>query len=190
MQKSRYGNTDLEHEYLIYPFKSPIKYDHNYTGTYSKYSLVDKYYVDTLVKPHKRLISGGAEWSLTGNGMTFSLSNIVYTFTGEILTFSASTPGLTFSNGDSSDRIDVVVINEDKTISIVKGDPNVTPTKPVISDSQIPIQYAYISANSTTIGSSEAVYINNSQWNTTIYQLSGSLSGSVDLGSTLDQYLS
>ena len=149
MQKSRYGNTDLEHEYLIYPFKSPIKYDHNYTGTYSKYSLVDKYYVDTLVKPHKRLISGGAEWSLTGNGMTFSLSNIVYTFTGEILTFSASTPGLTFSNGDSSDRIDVVVINEDKTISILKGDPNTTPTKPVISDSQIPIQYAYINASST-----------------------------------------
>jgi hypothetical protein len=190
MQKSRYGNTDLEHEYLIYPFKSPIKYDHNYTGTYSKYSLVDKYYVDTLVKPHKRLISGGAEWSLTGNGMTFSLSNIVYTFTGEILTFSASTPGLTFSNGDSSDRIDVVVINEDKTISIVKGDPNVTPTKPVISDSQIPIQYAYINASATTIGSSEAVYINGSQWQTQIYQLSGSLSGSVDFNSSLDDYSS
>jgi hypothetical protein len=190
MQKSRYGNTDLEHEYLIYPFKSPIKYDHNYTGTYSKYSLVDKYYVDTLVKPHKRLISGGAEWSLIGNGMTFSLSNIVYTFTGEILTFSASTPGLTFSDGDSSDRIDVVVINEDKTISIVKGDPNVTPTKPVISDSQIPIQYAYINASATTIGASEAVYINGSQWTNTSYQISGSLSGSVDFYSTLDDYSS
>lgn len=190
MQKSRYGNTDLEHEYLIYPFKSPIKYDHNYTGTYSKYSLVDKYYVDTLVKPHKRLISGGAEWALTGNGMTFSLSHIVYTFTGEILTFSASTPGLTFSNGDSSDRIDAIVINEDKTISIVKGDPNSTPTKPVISDSQIPIQYAYINASSTTIGTSEAVYINASQWATTSYQISGSLSGSVDFYSTLDDYSS
>ena len=68
--------------------------------------------------------------------------------------------------------------------------PNATPTRPAISDSQIPIQYAYITANATTIGVSEAVYINNSQWNTTIYQLSGSLSGSVDLGSTLDQYLS
>ena len=190
MQKSRYGNTDLEHEYLIYPFKSPIKYDYNYTGTYSKYSIIDKYYVDTLVKPHKRLISGGAEWSLTGNGMTFSLSNIVYTFTGEILTYSASNPGLSFSNGDASDRIDVIVINEDKTISIVKGDANSSPNRPAISDSQVPIQYAYINASSTTIGASEPVYINNSQWSTQIYQLSGSLSGSVDLGSTLDQYLS
>ena len=190
MQRSRYGNTDLEHEYLIYPFKAPIKYDYNYTGTYSKYSLVDKYYVDNLVKPHKRLISGGAEWNSSGNAMAFSLSNIVYTFTGEILTYAASTPALAFSNGDTSDRIDAIVINEDKTIAIVKGEPNATPTKPAIGDSQIPIQYAYISANSTTIGSSEAVYINNSQWNTTIYQLSGSLSGSVDLGSTLDQYLS
>ena len=190
MQRSRYGNTDLEHEYLIYPFKTPIKYDYNYTGTYSKYSLVDKYYVDNLVKPHKRLISGGAEWGSTGNGMTFSLSDIVYTFTGEILTFSASTPSLTFDNGSTSDRIDLIVINEDKTISIVKGEPNVTPTRPAISDSQIPIQYAYITANATTIGVSEAVYINNSQWQTQIYQLSGSLSGSVDLGSTNDQYLS
>ena len=190
MQKSRYGNTDLEHEYLIYPFKSPIKYDYNYTGTYSKYSLVDKYYIDTLVKPHKRLISGGAEWASTGNGMTFSLSNIVYTFTGEILTFSASTPALTFDNGSTSDRIDAIVINEDKTISIVKGDANATPVKPPISDSQVPIQYAYINASATTIGVSEAVYINGSQWQTQIYQLSGSLSGSVDLGSTLDQYLS
>ena len=120
MQKSRYGNTDLEHEYLIYPFKSPIKYDYNYTGTYSKYSLVDKYYVDTLVKPHKRLISGGAEWASTGNGMTFSLSNIVYTFTGEILTFSASTPALTFDNGSTSDRIDAIVINEDKVREMAK----------------------------------------------------------------------
>ena len=190
MQRSRYGNTDLEYEYLIYPFKSPIKYDHNYTGTYSKYSIIDKYYVDTLVKPHKRLISGGAEWGQTGNGMTFSLSNIVYTFTGEILTFSASTPSLTFDNGSTSDRIDAIVINENKTISIVKGEPNATPTRPAISDSQIPIQYAYINTNATTIGVSEAVYVNNSQWNTTIYQLSGSLSGSVDLGSTNDQYLS
>lgn len=190
MQRSRYGNTDLEHEYLIYPFESPIKYDHNYTGTYSKYSIIDKYYVDSLVKPHKRLISGGAEWGSTGNGMTFSLSDIVYTFTGEILTFSASTPLLTFDNGSTSDRIDLIVINEDSTISIVKGEPNVTPTRPAISDSQIPIQYAYIIANATTIGVSEAVYINNSQWQTQIYQLSGSLSGSVDLGSTNDQYLS
>ena len=190
MQKSRYGNTDLEHEYLIYPFQSPIKYDYNYSGTYSKYSLVDKYYVDTLVKPHKRLISGGAEWSSTGNAMTFSLSNIVYTFTGEILTYSASTPSLTFDNGDSFDRIDAIVINENKTISIVKGEPSATPAKPGISDSQVPIQYAYINASATTIGVSEAVYINNSQWQTQIYQLSGSISGSVDLGSTLDQYLS
>ena len=190
MQRSRYGNTDLEHEYLIYPFKSPIKYDYNYTGTYSKYSIIDKYYVDTLVKPHKRLVSGGAEWASTGNAMAFSLSDIVYTFTGEILTYSATTPPLTFDNGDSSDRIDAIVINENKTISIVKGEPNATPTRPAISDSQIPIQYAYINASATTIGASEAVYINNSQWNTTIYQLSGSLSGSVDLGSTIDQYLS
>jgi len=47
--RSRYGKTDVSEEFLRYPFESPIKYDVDYTGTYSKFSIVDKYYVDTLV---------------------------------------------------------------------------------------------------------------------------------------------
>ena len=190
MHKSRYGNTELNNEYLLYPFNSPIKYDFNYTGTYSKFSLIDKYYIDNLVKPQKRLISGGAEWSLTGNGSTFSVSNIVYSFNGEILTYNAGYPNLTFDSGDSNDRIDAIVINEDNQIVINRGTASITPPKPVISDSQILIQYAYITANSSTIGASEAVYINNSQWNTSTYQVSGTLSGSVNLASSVDNYLS
>lgn len=190
MHKSRYGNTELNNEYLLYPFNSPVKYDFNYTGTYSKFSLIDKYYIDNLVKPQKRLISGGAEWSLTGNGSTFSVSNIVYSFNGEILTYNAGYPNLTFDNGDSNDRIDAIVINEDNQIVINRGTASITPPKPVITDSQILIQYAYITANSSTIGASEAVYINNSQWNTSTYQVSGTLSGSVNLASSVDNYLS
>jgi hypothetical protein len=190
MHKSRYGNTELNNENLLYPFNGPIKYDYNYTGTYSKFSLIDKYYIDNLVKPHKRLISGGAEWASTGNGSTFSVSNIVYSFNGEILTYNAGYPGLSFDNGDSNDRIDALVINEDNQIAINRGTASITPPKPVISDNQILIQYAYISANSTSIGASEAVYINNSQWNTSTYQTSGTLSGTVNLASTNDYYLS
>ena len=63
MQESRYGHTNITNEYLIYPFKSPIGYNFNYTGTYSKYSIIDKFYADSLVKPVKRLYYGGAEWS-------------------------------------------------------------------------------------------------------------------------------
>jgi hypothetical protein len=179
MQKSRYGNTELTNEYLIYPFNGPIKYDFNYTGTYSKYSITDKYYIDTLVKPHKRLVSGGAEWSNNGVSNTFSLTNIVYTFTGEILTYSASNPGLTLSTGHSLyNRIDSVIIDEDGEIKILEGIPSATPIKPVLSDSQLLIQYAYINANASTIGSGVQIYDNGVTWQPSTYQLSGSNSGS------------
>ena len=77
MRDSRYGKTGILNEYLIYPFNGPIGYDYNYSGTYSKFSLVDKFYTDSLIKTSKRLISGGVEWS---NGLTFSISDIYYTF--------------------------------------------------------------------------------------------------------------
>lgn len=180
MQKSRYGNTEVTNEYLIYPFNGPIKYDYNYTGTYSKYSITDKYYVDTLVKPHKRLISGGAEWSNNGESNTFELSDIVYTFTGEVLTYSLGNPGLTFSSGHSLyNRIDSVVIDEDGAIKILEGIPASSPIKSVLSDSQLLIQYAYISANSSTIGTGIQVYDNGAIWLPSTYQLSGLESGFV-----------
>lgn len=188
--KSRYGNTDVAEEFLRYPFNAPIKYDYDYTGTYSKYSIVDKYYVDTLVKPHKRLISGGVEWSAAGVGMSFSVSDLYYTFTGQIMSYSASYPGLVFDNGEAQDRIDAVVINEGGMISIVKGTPAASPAKPPISDSQIVVQYAYISAGATSIGTSDLVYTNNGQWTVTNYQLSGAQSGTYDPAFGGDDYLS
>ena len=186
--KSRYGSTDVVEEFLRYPFESPIAYDYDYSGTYSKYSIVDKYYVDSLIKPYKRLISGGAEWNLSGLSMTFSVSDLYYTFAGEILSYSASYPGLTFDAGETNPRIDAIVINEDKTLSIIKGVASANPARPVISESQILIQYAYIDASSTSIGASENVYLNGSQWTVTPYQLSGIQSGSYNSEFTGDTF--
>lgn len=186
--KSRYGSTDVVEEFLRYPFEAPIAYDYNYSGTYSKYSIVDKYYVDSLVKPHKKLISGGAEWNLSGLSMTFSVSDLYYTFAGEILSYSASYPGLVFDASESNPRIDAIVINEGNTLSIVKGVASANPARPVISESQILVQYAYIDASSTSIGSSESVYLNGGQWTVTPYQLSGIQSGSYNSEFTGDTY--
>ncbi len=186
--KSRYGSTDVVEEFLRYPFESPIAYDYDYSGTYSKYSIVDKYYVDSLVKPYKKLISGGAEWNLSGLSMTFSVSDLYYTFAGEILSYSASYPGLIFDASESNPRIDAIVINEGNTLSIVKGIASTNPARPVVSDSQILVQYVYIDANYTTIGVSESVYLNGSQWTVTPYQLSGIQSGSYDSDFTGDTY--
>lgn len=190
--RSRYGKTDISEELLRYPFDAPIKYDFDYTGTYSKFSIVDKYYVDTLVKPHKRLISGGVEWSNFGGSMTFSHSDIYYTFTGKVMGISASTslPILTFENGTSNPRIDAVVINEGGELGIVKGMAATPPPRPTISESQILLQYAYIDTSATTLGVSEQVYTNNSQWTVTPYQLSGLNSGNFNAAFSGDDYAS
>jgi hypothetical protein len=180
MRKSRYGRTILDEnsELLRYPFEGPIKYEQDYSATYSKYSIVDKSYIDSLVKPQKRLISGGAEWASEGSAMGFSLSDLIYTFAGEVKKISAHTPSVTFDQGDSLDRIDAIVINETGTITIVKGTPSSSPVNPSLSDSQILVQYATIKAGATSIGTSESIYTNNSQWAVSQYQLSGTtLSG-------------
>lgn len=190
MQTSRYGYTNIASEYLIYPFTSPIEYNLNYTGTYSKYSIIDKFYVNSLVKPTKRLYYGGAEWVNTDPiGLTFSLSNLAYSFADEILFMTASSPNLSVAPPDSSyDRIDAIVVNEDGQIKIKTGLAAAAPIPPILAEDEVLIQYALIKAGVYKVGTAEIVYENNSQWQTTTYQISGSISGSVNFGSTNNQY--
>lgn len=190
MQTSRYGYTNIASEYLIYPFTSPIEYNLNYTGTYSKYSIIDKFYVNSLIKPAKRLYYGGAEWVNTDPiGLTFSLSNLAYSFADEILFMTASSPNLSITPPDSThDRIDAIVVNEDGVVKIKTGVASASPKKPVLSEDEVLIQYALVKAGVYKVGYSEVVYENNSQWQTSTYQISGSISGSVNFGSTNNQY--
>ena len=182
MQESKYGKTRIIDEYLIYPFNGPIGYDYNYSGTYSKFSLVDKFYTDSLIKTTKRLISGGAEWS---TGLTFSLTDIYYSFSGEILSYSASYPGLTLSTGNPSyPRIDSILITEDGTIKIKKGEASATPIKTPLNEDEVLIQYAYIPASSNIIGTKIPVYLTNTQWQSSSYLVSGTYSGTVSFIST------
>lgn len=175
MQESRYGYTNITSEYLLYPFNSPIGYNFNYTGTYSKYSIIDKFYANSLVKPVKRLYYGGAEWSNTDPiALTFSLTNLAYTFADEILFMTASMPNLSVSvSHPSYDRIDAIVVNEDRVIKIKQGTPSPSPQKPVIAEDEVLIQYALIKSGVDKIGTNEIVYESNSQWATSTYQISG-----------------
>ena len=191
MQESRYGYTNITSEYLIYPFNSPIGYNFNYTGTYSKYSIIDKFYVNSLVKPTKRLYYGGAEWSDSDPiALTFSLTNLAYTFADEILFKTASMPNISVSvSHPSYDRIDAIVINEDGEVKIKEGTPAPIPKKPVLGEDEVLIQYALIKKSVDKIGTLEKVYENNSQWNTSVYSVSGPLNTSdVDFESEPGQY--
>lgn len=193
MQESRYGYTNITSEYLIYPFKSPIGYDFNYTGTYSKYSIIDKFYVNSLIKPVKRLYYGGAEWTDSDPiALTFSLTNLAYTFADEILFKTASVPNLSISVAHPTyDRIDAIVVNEDGVIKIIEGTPAPVPKKPVLSEDEVLIQYALIKNSVDKIGSLEKVYESNSQWATSTYQISGTLNpADVNFTSNDGQYTS
>jgi hypothetical protein len=182
MGNSRYSNTDVNNEYLIYPFNSPINYNFNYSGTFSKFGLIDKFYLESLVKNNKRLISGGAEWSDTG--MTFSLSDIFYSFSGEILSYTKKYPGLTFSASDSTySRIDSIVINEDGDIKIKQGLPSSSPVLPTINEDELLIQHAYILPNSIK-NYKEPIYYDNTHWISSSYFISGTLSGTYSFIST------
>lgn len=176
MQESRYGYTNITSEYLIYPFKSPIGYNLNYSGTFSKYSIVDKFYINSLVKPTKRLYYGGVEWSNNDPiSLTFSLTNLAYTFADEILFKTASTPNLSVSvSHPIYDRIDAIVVNEDGVIKIKEGIAAPIPKKPVLGEDEVLIQYALIKKSVDKIGVLETVYENNSEWETSTYQISGS----------------
>jgi len=193
MQESRYGYTNITSEYLIYPFKSPIGYNTNYTGTYSKYSIVDKFYINSLVKPVKRLYYGGAEWSGADPvSLTFSLSNLAYTFGDEILFKTASSTSLAVSvSHPTYDRIDAIVINEDGVVKIKEGTAALSPKKPVLAEDEVLIQYALIKKTVDKIGVLEKVYENNSQWATSAYQISGTLNpADVNFQSASSQYIS
>jgi hypothetical protein len=190
MQTSRYGYTNIASEYLIYPFISPIEYNLNHTGTYSKYSIIDKFYVNSLIKPTKRLYYGGAEWVSTDPiALTFSLTNLAYSFADEILFMTASSPNLSITAPDSTyNRIDAIVVNEDGVVKIKSGTPAPSPKKPELSEDEVLIQYALVKTGVYKIGTSEIVYQNNSQWQTNTYQISGSISGSVNFASVNSQY--
>ena len=147
MEQSRYGKTGVKNEYLRYPFNSPVVYDFNYSGSYSKYSLVDKFYVDSLIKSTKRLISGGAEFSNTN--LSFTHNDLLYSFSGEILSLSASSTPISISTADTNfPRIDSIVINEGGIVSVNTGIPAANPQKPELKEDQILLQYAYVDYNS------------------------------------------
>jgi len=191
MQTSKYGYTKVTSEYLIYPFTSPIEYNLNFSSKYSKYSIIDKFYSNTLVKPVKRLYYGGAEWANSNPGLTFSLTNLAYAFADEIMFKTASYPNLSVPVPDSFyDRIDAIVVNEDGDIKIKSGTPEQFPKKPVLSEDEVLIQYALVKAGISKCGTIESVYENNNQWSATTYQISGAISGSVNFASTNNQYIS
>ena len=85
--------------------------------------------IDEFISTTKTLISGGAEWS--GVGLTFSVSELTYTFNGPLL--SAGPVDIQLNIGDPTySRIDAIVVDEAGVISVIEGTPSPDPATPPI----------------------------------------------------------
>lgn len=128
-----------------------------------------------------RIISASASWS--GTGLIFDVNVDLYILNGNVLpapesdgTIIPITDQITLSAADPSDpRIDIIVVNEDETISVVEGTPAASPQEPTPDfGSQLKITSILIPAGATTPGGSiddEDVYLENAgeptEWTTT-----------------------
>lgn len=144
-----------------------------------------------------RIISGSAAWT---TGLTFDLVVSLYVINGNVLPAASGADGsrvpitdsvtLTAADG-SNPRIDLIVVNEDETISVVTGTPAASPSAPTPDfETQLIITQVLVPAGATTPDgvSEENIYLENAgeptEWTTT-----ESTSGTrIDLSSTSDPF--
>ena len=139
--------------------------------------------IDEFISTTKALISGGAEWS--GVGLTFSVSELTYTFNGPLL--YAGPVDIQLNVGDPTySRIDAIVVDEAGVISVIEGTPSPDPATPPIPDEQLLVQFVIVGAGATTPSiTQEYIYLDNNEWTTTTYQTSGAVFGTVSFTSTI-----
>lgn len=95
----------------------------------------------------KGLLKGGAIWS--GTGYTFDVSDLYYFIDNQYL--SSSAVQITLDPADpTDDRFDIIVVDENGTVSIVKGTPSTPPASPNIQWNQVVVTTVLVSAGSTT----------------------------------------
>lgn len=102
--------------------------------------IVDNCY-NNSVPTQPQLISGGAVWS--GTGYNYNTSEINYFWDGNK---SIAPQSFSLDAGGADDRFDVLVIEEDGSLVIVKGTENQSPTLPEYEG--ILVQFFLVKANS------------------------------------------
>jgi len=125
------------------------KAEDNFTELYAL-----QYYTD-------RIISGSASW--TGSGLTFDVVVSLYIINGGVLPLDniPITDQITLPGADATNpRIDIIVINEDETISSIQGTPAANPLEPTPEfETQLKITSVLISAGATTPDNTSLVLV-------------------------------
>lgn len=102
----------------------------------------------TLLKKANGIITGGiVSWS--GTGLTFNVSYVVYLCNN--LPFHISATSFTLDAVDPGfDRIDVVAVNDQGAVEILKGTPAASPIKPQVDYHQIELTYILVPAGAAS----------------------------------------
>lgn len=102
----------------------------------------------TLLKKANGIITGGiVSWS--GTGLTFNVSYVVYLCNN--LPFHISATSFTLDAADPGfDRIDVVAVNDQGAVEILKGTPAASPIKPQVDYHQIELTYILVPAGAAS----------------------------------------
>ena len=143
-----------------------------------------------------RIISGGFVNTV---GLTFNVVINSYVKNGLVLpsTVSSISQTLTLADADPvNNRFDVIVVNEDETITVVQGISAVSPAKPIInSGTSLEVTTVYVAAGATTavLLSNVRVYDENAgdptEWNSsestggTRIELASAVGGEASLNS-------
>jgi hypothetical protein len=101
----------------------------------------------TILKKVNGIVVGGiVSWS--GTGLTFNVSYVVYLCNN--IPFTISATSFTLDAADPAlDRIDVVTVNDQGAVEILKGTPAASPIKPQVDFTQIELTYIVVPAGAT-----------------------------------------
>jgi len=129
-----------------------------------------------------RILSGGAVWS--GTGYVYNVSALTYLLNG--YNYSSAPTTATMATADpTNDRFDAIVVDNTGLVSVITGTPSANPIEPAIPDTVTLVQFVLVEHGTTqpTV-TSETIYDENTEWNTSTVTFSGSPLGSTNFAAT------
>jgi len=102
------------------------------------------------------------------SGYTYDITEVTYAIGGVI--YVAPETQVTLDNSDpTNDRIDLIVANDDNTVTVITGTPAEDPAVPSYDPlTQVPLGFVVVTANSTEPSgvTQDYIYLNNAEWTT------------------------
>lgn len=103
------------------------------------------------------------------SGYTYDVTEVLYVIKG--VPYLAPETQITLANADPTlDRLDLIVANDDNTITVITGTPAVDPAVPSYDpETQVSLGFVLVTANTTEptpTPEQENIYINNTEWTT------------------------